>query len=156
MVNRVLQSGILLLVLMASWACDDETTSTAMDVGLDARSPGADATAGDLMPPTDAMVVDGAPTADASMDAFVPLPEVIVIDSGDLTLVWRPDYRRFELRHQGTLRMRLPLAGFQIGLMDEVDNQTNYDPFYIHDDNPGTNPIGLRWVPAEVSHSPSG
>jgi len=120
-----------------------------MDVGLDANAPGVDAAGDDLMPPMDAVVIDGMTMSDASADAFVSLPEAAVIASGDLTLVWRPDYRRFELRHQGTVRMRLPLSGFQIGLMDAVDNQTNYDPFYIHDDNPGTDPIGLRWVQAE-------
>jgi len=56
----------------------------------------------------------------------------------------------FELTHDGELRLSFPLSDFVFGVVSEIDETLNYDPYYLE---PGDDfealydePDGLKWV----------
>jgi len=97
----------------------------------------------------DATVALDAQSADATSDSDVSPEEVLLTTSGPLTVHLRTEDNTISFRHDGAERLRLPVAALQIGTVDAVSDQVNYDPYYVFDDNPVTTPPSLTW------HTPS-
>ena len=87
---------------------------------------------------------------DAHVDSEVQRPETALTNSGALSIDLQPDRDVLIIRHSGQERFELPINGFQLGTVDVVDYDTNYDPFYIFDEIPGTTPPTLAWHEASL------
>jgi alpha-D-xyloside xylohydrolase len=74
-------------------------------------------------------------------------PEPIAsIASGQSSLVVYEDPKELHLLHSGVVKLRLPLDGFQVGSVPEIDPAVNYNPFYIWSNLPSSRPSGLNWL----------
>ncbi|MEE2756465.1 MAG: TIM-barrel domain-containing protein [Myxococcota bacterium] len=72
--------------------------------------------------------------------------DVDVLKSGELRIQLSQGQQSLAVYHGETLRFRMPIAGFQLGTLDEIAAETNYDPYYILDGNEASNPPGLVWL----------
>lgn len=100
---------------------DNDTLSDLGTAGSDAHQTSSDAT------------VDQEPQ-DGAME---PNP-IAAIASGQSSLIVHETPKELRLLHNGITRLRLPLDGFQVGSVPEIDPAVNYNPFYIWSNLPSS------------------
>lgn len=136
--------AILALALLCAACDDDETPAEPVDAAPDAPDAAPDPEPDpDAAPEADA-AVDAGP--DAAPDLGPPIDPVVL--RGDGPTVLSATDRAIELRHGDDVRLTLPAAGLQLGVVPQIVDSTNYDPYYVYLDDPGLLPPGLEWVGA--------
>lgn len=137
------RSTLILAALIALAGCDDDETTPETAADTD---PAVDA-GPDTAPAVD-LGPDAAPAdlgADAAPD-LGPESDPVMLTAGE-TAVWVTD-RRIELRRGDAVRLTIPAAGLQLGVVPEVSPATNYDPYYVYTEAPAATPPGLTWTGA--------
>ena len=72
---------------------------------------------------------------------------VLSLSSGDYALSVDPEALEIRLMRRGEILARFPADGFQLGKVDQIDDEYNYDPYYIAAREPAfPAPEGLAWL----------
>ncbi len=92
------------------------------------------------------------PIADLGVDGSRPAEGEVVMASAQTRLVWYADEGRLALLRADRTLFQIPLEGLQLGLVEMVSEDRNYDPMYLFDGINGTSPPDLVWsTPSFVS-----
>ena len=119
------------------------TTLIALTAGLSACGETSETVALDSAFSGDSHTDGGA--IDLGIDAETPPDDETIMASADTHLVWREAEGRIVLLRGDQTMFQLPIVGIQLGLVNEVSAELNYDPVYIFDGIVGTVPPDLNW-----------
>jgi alpha-D-xyloside xylohydrolase len=78
-------------------------------------------------------------------------PSAVPLRSGPATITLAADGSELVLTRDVTTMLRLPVRGFQIGTVDDLDSGASFDPYWLFVDAPPAPPDGFAWHPARAA-----
>jgi alpha-D-xyloside xylohydrolase len=78
-------------------------------------------------------------------------PAAVPLRSGPATITLAEDGTQLVLTRDATTLLVLPVSGFQIGTVDDLDSGASFDPYWLFVDAPPAPPDGFAWHPARAA-----
>ena len=72
-------------------------------------------------------------------------PTAVPLRSGPSTITLAADGSQLVLTRDATTLLTLPIRGFQIGTVDDLDSGASFDPYWLFVDRPPAAPDGFAW-----------